>query len=105
MPAALQEFIDRNDREFTIRFKPCSAPREILKESLLPYLPIHGFQVPHREMLNEALALEAVAHAHRGYGEEHRGWKSLVLHGISSAHTQGAEQYGMDPEDLKIYRC
>lgn len=103
-PASLSSFIHANDRDFTIRYKPAQSAREILKESGLPYLPIVGFDIPHREMLAEALKLESVAIPHRQYGEEHRGWKSLVLHGISSAHTQGAEQYGLDPDDLSIYK-
>ena len=82
----------------------CEDSKAILKKSGLPYLPILGFEVPAQEMLEEAKALQSLMLAHRSDYEDNRGWKSLVLHGISSLHTQGAEKYGMDPEDNSIYR-
>lgn len=60
----------------------------------LGYLPLKlPFDVPHEEMLAEARALRDFYVYHRSSGH-HRGWRSLALHGLSSVHTQGHEQYG-----------
>lgn len=100
----LAQFVSENEKDFDIPYRPSEKPEEILRQSGLPYLPIVGFEMPVQEMYAEAKKLENAAIPHRAYGESHRGWKSLVLHGISSAHTQGAEQYGMNPDDPSIYQ-
>ena len=54
----------------------------------LGYLPLRlPFEVPHREMLEEARALKEFYVYHRSTGH-HRGWRSIVLHGLSSVHSQ-----------------
>lgn len=104
IPQELKNFLAEHTLPRRLAHRPASTVQEILRESLLPYLPLKGIPVPWREMLEEAKRLESVALSHRSRLEEHKGWKSLVLHGISSVHTQHADQYGMDPEDPSIYR-
>jgi hypothetical protein len=65
----------------------------------LGYLPLKlPFEIPHREMLEEARALKEFYVYHRSTGH-HRGWRSLVLHGLSSVHSQGHEHYGYSQDD------
>lgn len=79
-------------------------PRDILRKSNLPYLPIKGFDVPYAKMLEEAKNLKDVMVPHRSYKESHKGWRGICVHGISSAHSQCASVYGMEIEDPSIYR-
>jgi hypothetical protein len=82
----------------------CQNAQEILLESQLPYLPILGFDIPHQEMLNEAKKLKDIMVPHRSYKEDNRGWRSICIHGISSAHTACASKYGYEIEDKTIYK-
>ena len=69
----------------------------------LGYLPlVLPFAVPHQQMLAEAKALKDFFVYHRASGH-HRGWRSLVLHGLSSVHTQGHEHYGYQSRDDAPY--
>lgn len=74
-----------------------ATPRGIRQS--LGYLPLRlPFEIPHREMLEEAKALKEFYVYHRSTGH-HRGWRSLVLHGLSSVHSQGHEHYGYRDRD------
>lgn len=69
----------------------------------LGYLPlILPFDVPHAAMLAEAKALKDFFVYHRASGH-HQGWRSLVLHGLSSVHSQGHEHYGYANRDDAPY--
>jgi Aspartyl/Asparaginyl beta-hydroxylase len=60
----------------------------------LGYLTLQlPFDIPHQAMLAEAKKLREFFVAHRS-GGEHRGWRSLCLHGISSVHTENHDRYG-----------
>lgn len=69
----------------------------------LGYMPLRlPFEVPHEQMLAEARALKEFYVYHRSTGH-HRGWRSLVLHGLSSVHSQGHEHYGYKERDAVPY--
>lgn len=99
----LKKFFLDNQKAAPFVLKDVSSARGVLRESGAPYLPLDEIQIPFQEMFREAKNLEELAIPHRSYKEENKGWKSLVLHGLSSVHTQGAEQYGFDPEQEDIY--
>ena len=62
----------------------------------LGYLPLQlDYQIPHAEMLEEAKRLRDFFVLHRSQ-EQHRGWRSLCIHGLSSQHTLGHRDYGYD---------
>lgn len=107
-PESLIKFVSENilsqARNRPIFFNPASNPEEIIRGSLLPYLPILGISVPFASMYEEARKLEHLAVSHRDEYGEHRGWKSLVIHGLGPTKTQGAEHYGLDPKDQNLYR-
>jgi hypothetical protein len=50
--------------------------------------------VPYVEMLNEAKMLKSRFTAHRGYGDLHKGWKSLALHGLGEDKHENWDEYG-----------
>ena len=50
--------------------------------------------VPYIEMLNEAKMLKSRFTAHRGYGDFHKGWKSLALHGLGEDKHENWDEYG-----------
>lgn len=50
-------------------------------------------EMPYEEMLKEASALIDEFYTHRSDGENHQGWKSLVIHGRGKYITQGDDQY------------
>jgi hypothetical protein len=104
IPESIKDFIYSNKDKSSIKYRPSSTAKEILRKSQLPYLTIHGIDVPHVEMFNEAKSLIRAMIPHRSEGGGHRGWKSLCLHGISSAHTENADKYGMSQEDPSIYQ-
>ncbi len=50
-------------------------------------------EMPYEEMFQEAYNLINDFYVHRSNGENHSGWKSLVLHGRGKHITQGDDQY------------
>lgn len=103
LPGPLRSFIEANSQPMPIPYRADDAPVPILRQSLLPYLPMVGFNPPYEEMYREARELIPMMVAHRSEYEDHRGWKSLVLHGLGATQTEGAERYGKNPNDPAIY--
>jgi hypothetical protein len=103
MNQEIRNFFDKHAGAPPIYYRPRSAPRQILRESLLPYLPIVGFDMPVAEMYEEAKKLIPMMVSHRSEYEDNKGWKSLVLHGLGALKTEGAERYNLNPEDKSIY--
>jgi hypothetical protein len=64
----------------------------IIEESNLRSLKLE-LDIPYAEMYKEASALIEEFYSHRDGGEDHSGWKSLVIHGRGKHITQGDEQY------------
>jgi hypothetical protein len=70
-------------------------------DSLIPWLKL-DLKIPHKEMLSEAKACHNDFVPHRS--DHNRGWSSLCIHGISSAHTEDYNRYGFQSrEDFKYH--
>jgi hypothetical protein len=69
----------------------------------VPFLPLH-LEMPWREMLAEATALQNLFVQHRYADESHSGWKSLCIHGIDATSTQSHEHYGCKSAQDVPYR-
>jgi hypothetical protein len=64
----------------------------IIEESNIRTLRLN-LEIPHEAMYQEASSLIHDFYSHRDEGEDHQGWKSLVIHGRGKHITQGDEQY------------
>jgi Aspartyl/Asparaginyl beta-hydroxylase len=66
----------------------------IILRSQLPWIKLHGIDIPHAAMLQEAKNLRDRFVNHReGNGV---GWLSLCIHGLSADKTKSASMYGYD---------
>ena len=71
--------------------------------SNLGYLPIKlKTSIPYNDMLKEAAALREFYVYHRASGD-HRGWRSICVHGISTVHTANHDRYGFINPELAPY--
>ncbi|MBY0383638.1 aspartyl/asparaginyl beta-hydroxylase domain-containing protein [bacterium] len=92
----------------TIKVKPSFAKNEvsydeILSSCPLPFLPLTGFEfAPLATMLKEAESLAERMVIHRS--DYSHGWKSITLHGLGAEKTEGMEQYGLDSNNLSLYK-
>jgi hypothetical protein len=69
----------------------------------LGFLPIRvPAEMPHEAMLKEVKALRTGFVSHRE-GGNHRGWRSLCLHGLSSVHTENHDRYGYADRESAPY--
>ena len=79
----------------------------IVNESNIPWLDL-DIQIPHEEMLREAIGLKDRFVNHRdkdGQGAyRHQGWRSLCIHGISAEKTNHYEQYGYKTNEETPYK-
>ena len=81
----------------------------IINNSGLPWLKL-DIEIPHEEMLAEAIALKEEYVGHRTSdsnpttGYTHKGWKSLCIHGISSQYNNHYVQYGYKSHYKKYFR-
>jgi hypothetical protein len=73
----------------------------IENQSQLPWLDL-GLDTPAQAIGREASRLLHRFVEHRG--EDHRGWKSLCLHGVSPTQTRSARHYGYSAEDEAPHR-
>lgn len=103
MDRETQIFFEEHSSPKPIPYRASKTAREVTRQSKLPYLPILGFDAPIEKMYEEALNLVPRMIEHRSTYEDNKGWKSLVLHGLGDNKTEGAERYGLDPEDQSIY--
>lgn len=104
-PPSLSRFVDVNrGLQLSVPFNPeLTTAEDIMAKSGLPYLPIKlPFPIPHAEMYAEAKALRECFVPHR-VSEQHQGWRSLAIHGMSSVHTQNHQVYGI-PKDKVDHR-
>ena len=70
----------------------------------LGYLTLRlPFDIPREAMLAEAKSLREFFVYHR-VGGQHRGWRSLCLHGISSVHTENHDRYGFGDRESAPYQ-
>jgi hypothetical protein len=74
---------------------------ELRFKSDLPYLNLK-ICLPLESLIREALSVYPQAIPHRA-SEEHLGWKSLCLHGLSAEKTQSFRAYGYDSNEDTPY--
>jgi hypothetical protein len=80
-----------------ITLNSLGTAQDIQTRSGLPWLPLQlPFPLPHEAMLTEARQLREQFVPHRSAKEDHRGWYSLCLHGLSSVHTGPRDRYHTD---------
>jgi hypothetical protein len=82
----------------------------IMHRSGIPWLPLM-IDIPYKEMLAEARALESLFVTHRNYGADlNQGWRSLCMHGLEwnkTLHFNNYDEYrhlGHDQEHLIPYK-
>lgn len=78
----------------------------VMYQSKWPWLEL-DLQIPHHEMLKEAMALKDEFHPHR-FNDAHRGynhfnWKSICIHGIDAAKTENFHAYGFKSQEEAGY--
>jgi len=97
---SIEEFAKRNKFVASPKFpQNLKTKSEVNFNSSIPFLPIMGFENEDwNKMYQEADSLEAHYVPHRHH-ESHRGWSSLVIHGLSSVHTGPTSYYGYDSDN------
>jgi Aspartyl/Asparaginyl beta-hydroxylase len=98
----LQRFIE-NWRYHKPTIPHLTEPTASSIRAALGYLTLDlPFDIPHEAMLAEAKQLRDFFVYHRA-GGQHRGWRSLCLHGISSVHTENHDRYGFPDRESAPY--
>lgn len=91
----LEDFASRNNYSASPKFpQHLQNGKEIHFSNEIPFLPIDWEEpLDIDQMFYEANKLEKHYVPHRKH-ESHSGWSSLVIHGISSVHTESSHTYG-----------
>jgi len=90
-------------RNHSPQLPPIADPTTSAIRNAFGYLTLRlPFDIPYQAMLEEAKALKDFYVYHRTSGQ-HRGWRSLCLHGISSVHTENHDRYGFADRDSAGY--
>ena len=80
--------------ESLIKYKPIPNADKIKTEFRIPWLEL-DIKVPTKEILKEYLNVQSEVILHRSddkiLGAKHKGWKSLVLHGVDKHSTEDVE--------------
>ena len=93
-PETVESFEARNNRTAAPIYPKSLLSKEILATSDIPFLPIVGFESNNwSQMYLEAQAFADHYVPHRSH-ENHKGWSSLCIHGLSSVHTEAHHKYG-----------
>ena len=96
----IDDFAKRNKFVSSPKFpQDLKNGKEVRFSNQLPFLPILGFEnADWDKMYCEAdqLRQHYVPHRHQ---ENHKGWNSLCIHGLSSVHTEAHHTYGYN--DIK----
>ena len=89
-----ENFYKRNNYPAAPKFpQNLTEPRHVSMSDRLPFLPIDWeTEQDWATMLDEAKRLSKHYVPHRSH-EKHKGWASLVIHGISSVHTESTHTY------------
>lgn len=97
---SLENFADRNNFIAAPRYpQHFQTGKDINFSDKIPFLPIDWENVLDiSAMLAEAKKLEKHYVPHRIH-ESHSGWSSLVIHGISSVHTESSHTYGFTDQN------
>ena len=76
--------------------------RGVINDSGLPWIRTE-LVVPYEQMLSEAMALQEYFVTHRE-AQDHRGWCSLIIHGLDAHRTDSYEKYGYSTEPQNEYK-
>ena len=111
VPDSVLEFIEKNKtcKPYTFN-RELTSVDDILNKSYTEEGPFNSglhclplvlpFELPYKDMLKEAEALTSCFVPHRDGGyEDHWGWKSLCIRGLSSCHTASHDSYGFKNAD------
>jgi hypothetical protein len=80
--------------------KDIDSQFNFIVNSKLPWLEILGIDAPYAKMLQEAQSLNHRFVRHRE-SQQHQGWQSVCIHGMSAEHTTYPEAYGLDSKTVK----
>lgn len=97
---SIESFAKRNDYPAAVKYPQDLTTGRDVKKAPIPFLPIDNWIETEDwdQMLFEAKRLQKHYIPHRHH-ENHRGWSSLVLHGLSSVHTESCHTYGFTDAD------
>ena len=95
----LNNFVEENNYNAKLTLPlGLTKGKEVKLYEGLPFLPINITEnINWNELVNEAKQFHKHYIPHRHH-EEHKDWSSVVLHGISSIHTEAPEVYGYTNE-------
>lgn len=95
----IENFAERNNYAAAPAFpQDLTTGKEVNFSNKIDFLPIDWESVLDIDtMFHEASKLEKHYVPHRKH-ESHSGWSSLVIHGISSVHTESSHTYGYTDE-------
>jgi hypothetical protein len=94
----IEDFCSRNEYPAKPKFPDDLNGKSVSKSPEIPFLPIDWeYEIPVQDMYHEAHKLRKHYVPHRHH-ETHKGWSSLVIHGISSVHTESSHTYGYNDE-------
>jgi hypothetical protein len=96
---SITSFAERNNFEATPKYpQDLKTGNEVNWSNQIPFLPIDWETEQDWEgMHQEAKKLAKHYVVHRKH-ESHQGWESLVIHGITSVHTESSHTYGFTDE-------
>lgn len=96
---SVESFIQRNNFAAKPKFpQELTSWHQVIKSKDIPFLPIDWETRQDWELMyDEAKKLSRHYVPHRTH-ETHKGWASLVIHGISSVHTESSHVYGYDTD-------
>jgi len=97
----IESFVRRNDFPANIHYpQDLQTGMEVRRDSRIPFLPIDDWMQTEdwAGMHEEAKRLSKHYIQHRSH-ESHKGWSSLVIHGLSSVHTESSHTYGFTDEN------
>ena len=91
----VEDFIKRCEYKAKPKYPPnLETGRAVHFSDQIPFLPVDWETKQNwQEMYQEAKKLSKHYVPHRHH-ESHKGWSSLVIHGISSVHTESSHTYG-----------
>ena len=96
-----KEFAQRNRFPAKIKYpQDLKNGRDVHMSDQLPFLPITDWEdtADWDQMLHEAKKLSKHFIQHRSH-ENHAGWASLCIHGLSSVHTESSHTYGFTDDN------
>jgi hypothetical protein len=97
---SIESFVNRNNFPASpIYPQNLKSGQEVNRSNQISFLPIDWeTEQDWQKMYQEAKKLAKHYIVHRNH-ENHKGWESLVIHGLSSVHTESPHTYGFTNDD------